>query len=316
AGGSNNGDGVCRASVVGPDGVQMDYVFAESIRVTCTADSQQGSTEGQETFAAVGDGAVSDPLAYNWPGGSGARATLTAVDSSVDAGANLLTNGDLEDWTGNVPDNWSSTLGTTPGTDLVKNTSVLYAGSASLEFTENSGSTPGITQTFGLAAGTVGRLQPGTVYALNFWACRSAGLSGDGVIQVDLLDDTGTVIADDAGTDNTITVTAASLGESFSPCGGFFRTPSVMPDSYKIRVWMSEAMDDAGASVYLTRFALTPATQLYAGGPYAAVFSGKDKFIVGDRFTLAVSNDYGSDWQLMAERLFGMRELGLQLPSS
>src|SRR5690606_6044844 len=50
ASGSNNGDGVLLATVVGPEGIQRDYVFDETIRVDCTSDSQQGSVAGQEAF--------------------------------------------------------------------------------------------------------------------------------------------------------------------------------------------------------------------------------------------------------------------------
>ena len=61
---------------------------------------------------------------------------------------------------------------------------------------------------------------------------------------------------------------------------------------------------------------LYPAFQLYQGGPFAALFSGATKFIVRDTFQIAVNNAFNSRWQVRAEQLFGMRALGLQLPSS
>jgi hypothetical protein len=314
--GTNNGTGVLVASVTGPTGVQLDYVLNENLDVLCTADSQQGGTLGQEVFSVAGDAAQTDALAWDWPKGSGASASLTAVDASVNAGSNYLVNSDFETFSvSNTPDSWLILVGAA-GTDIfAAGSSGAYTGSNALQFTGTGGAPlSSIAQTFGSSSGTTLALLPDTVYAVNFWIKRSGSLAA-GVVDVDLVDGSNAAVADDASTANKVSTAFGSMTTSYAAKNGFFRTPRVLPSVLKLRVRASTALT-SGESVYLDRLALTPATQLYAGGPYAAAFSGATKFVLNDSFTIGVSNNYGSAFQKLAERLFGMRALGLQLPSA
>lgn len=318
AGGSNTGTGVCRASVVNEFGATLAYPFDEDILVTCTADAQGSATEGQETFDARGEVAEDDPLSWNWEKGSGASASLTAVDAATDAGANLLTNSSFEDFTTNVPDNWTVLVGVA-GTDFgAIGAGSGYDGAASpnaLRFTGDGSTLASLAQTFNSDTGTVSELEPNTVYAVNFWAKRSNGVAA-GVLDVELVDGSNTVINDDAGTANQVRTTISSgFTTSWAAYSGFFRTPRVLPSTIKMRVRLSTALTNA-ETTDIDHLAMTPATQLYSGGPFVSLFSGATAFIEDDVFTVTVANDYTAAMHRLWERLFGLRELGLQLPDN
>jgi hypothetical protein len=56
--------------------------------------------------------------------------------------------------------------------------------------------------------------------------------------------------------------------------------------------------------------------QYYQGGPYVAVFSANTNSIIGDQYTVTVSNDYGGGFQRGFDKLFNMKSLGRLLPSA
>lgn len=311
AGGSNNGDGVCIASVLGGNGKQRDYIFAENIDLLCTADSQSGAALGSESFSAAGDAAQFDTLNWDWPTGSGTNTGLGAIDANSTA-QNLLTNGDFEKFTvANTPDSWIiDPASAGAGTDIFKETVIVYSKLACLRFT-GTGAVPltGIYQ-------TQTALKPDTVYAVNVWLRKSAGLIA-GVLELDLHNGT-TVINDDQAVANALSVAFNATGlssASWKAFNAFFRTPKIMPATVRFRVKVTTALTNS-ESFLIDRLSFMPATELYIGGPFASIFSGATKFIIGDTFTLAVSNAYDSRWQLLVEKLFGMRSLGQQLPSS
>ena len=86
-------------------------------------------------------------------------------------------------------------------------------------------------------------------------------------------------------------------------------------DSPKHLYLAGEAMIPTHNSVFIDRLALTPATQIYSGGPQAAVFSGNSKLIQGDSWTVAITNTYGVMAQYL-ERLFSLRAQNLYFPSA
>lgn len=319
---ANAGNGTMTVSTKRGDGLVQENTLAESAYVTCTADSQSGgATLGQEQFTYVGAPAVADVWSQDYPGGSGVTTTLTAVDASIDAGStgNILTNSDFEDFTANLPDNWTDLAGVA-GTDFKKNTSTYFDGTASLEIV-GGGTAPSLVQVFNSVSGTTIELEPDTVYAVNFWA-KVDVVPAAGVLTVDLVDGSNANVADDQSTANSFTVTCSGLTTSWVACNGFFRTPRALPTTLKIRVRISTGLS-AGTSLFIDRLAMTPATLLYPGGPVAAIFSGQttSPFVAGDGFTLATTNNYGgasylSTFQALFDRLFGMRALGLVLPST
>jgi hypothetical protein len=317
--GTNSGNAVCVASVLGGNGLQLDYAISEKVTVTVTADSQSGgATQYLETLQALGAQAESDPLNWDWPLGSGATASLTALDASVNAStSNLLTNSNFETFTvANTPDNWSIATGTAGTTVFSASSGNAYRDSSALQITGNGSELTSLTQAFNAAAGqgTSATLSPLTVYALNAFVKVSA-VPAAGVLEISLIDGTGTIINDAQGNQNKVTLTLSGASTSYAALNAFFRTPAVIPSTYKLRVRLSTALD-SGKSVFVDDLVLAPATQLYAGGPFVAVFSGNSKLILNDSFTVTVTNDYTSQWALMLDRLYSLRSLGLAVPSA
>lgn len=321
----NIGKGVLAASVLGPKGVQQDYAYAEAITATCTADGQGTGTAGRETFSVTSPAAESNPLAWDWPLGTAINTTLSAVDATVDnSGGNILQNGSFKTWTNPSvgPDNWLI-LGGPVGTNVTQATgSNVYKGNTGLAFVGTGGTPASITQPFaatlstaGNSGGTTATLKPLTVYAVNLYL-KVSSVPAAGVLAVELTDGSNTIVADAAGNNNAGTVTLSGTTTSFVAHSFFFRTPAVIPATgFRLRLRLSTDID-SGKTLYLGHLAVHPADLLYAGGPYVGLFSGNPNFILGDYITLTVSNAHDSAWQFLADRLFNMRSLGLQLPSS
>ncbi len=337
--GTPNGDGVCIASLVEPvRGYTLQNVFAEVINLICSQSSQEGATLSQETFAATGDTAATDPLAFDWPSayGSGVALDLTAADAGEDSANsdfhNLLTNSDFETFTvANTPDSWTITSGSA-GTDFFA-AGAGYDGNNALKITPGGVANPALTQTFTVGSTngqTLGALKPNTVYGACCAAKKGAGATGTLTLSL-VGTDGSTVFNDNAATANTISKDISTLTTSyvFGAISGFFRTPQLLPENLagqtvagpRFRIRTASL---ATESVYVDRLCLVEAKQLYNGGPFTAIFSGATKFVKNDSFKLTVANDYAGAWVQMLERLFGMRNLlnyasgtrGIQLPST
>lgn len=101
-GASNAGNGVVVTSVKRGDGKTNELMFAEDIEFLAS---------DATTFAASGVESVSDPLSWEWPGGSGASTTLASYAGE----ASYLVNGSFEDQDENnvdLPANWTISVGT------------------------------------------------------------------------------------------------------------------------------------------------------------------------------------------------------------
>jgi hypothetical protein len=308
----NHGNGLVLVSILGADGLQQDMVFAETLNFACNSDALSGATEGQETFLVTGKASAQDSLSYLWEAGSGSSQSVKAVDPGADNAGSLLTNGGFDAFTGNTPDNWTALVGA-PGADILPGgLANAYKGSNALRFTQAAGA-PLSSEAQDITA----LVDPRTVYAVVMAAKRSAGLVGNGKLQLALLDGNNAVITDDAGTNNTLEVIAAAdLGVNYALFGGFFRTPYNLPSKVQFAVRLSQAIADAGESVYVDNVGIAPAVQMYPGGPYVGLFSGDTRWLVGDQYTSVIANNYSGGFVRLFERFFGMRDNGLQLPSS
>jgi hypothetical protein len=331
--GTPTGNPVTVGSLKNGQGLTIQYPYPETLTFTCTADSQTGgATAGNETLAIIGQQLVSDPFSPLWPGGSGLAASLQAVDGSKsNATGNALQNSDFfTTTTPNQPDNWSAPGPGVIGTDIFTDTGNAYTtgggslkllgtGSALLDcVTQSFNTTPNVTSN---AGGTTFALKPDTVYLLNCWIKCSA-TPATGVLEFALIDGSagiGTVYNDDQAVANLFTKSLTAVSTSWVNVNGAFRTPAVLPAALplKLRVRLSTAID-SGKSVYLGRMSLTPATQLYAGGPFFGVFSGNTRMIAGltpDSWTMAVGLTAGLMQSWMA-RVFGLNALGITIPNN
>lgn len=312
---TSGADGVCAATVIGPNGVGRVSPFVENIDLICTQDSQTGATAGRESFTINGDAAALSQLGYDWPKGSGAQGVIGALDAST-TGTNLLTNGDFENYAvANTPDGFTPTAGVA-GTDFAKDASVFYTGAASLKFIGTSSTV--LTSFWQSIRGLV---KPQTVYGVNWWMQRS-NASATGVFQVDFHNGSA-VVQDDAATNNAFARNISTqVTTSWVAYNAFFRTPSILPATLRLRLGLTTTLNNT-FNLNVDRMTLWPATDLYQslgggqGGPFANVYSGATPFMKGDKFPIAVANNRTVvSWDMVFEQLFGVRALGMQAPQS
>lgn len=322
---ANTGNGALAVSTLRRDGRANEHVLAEVMEAVCTGDSQLGGpgSARRESFTARGEVPVGDPLAFDWPAGSGSSTVLTAIDAGQDAsGGNLLYNSDFDGFaTVNQPDYWGAPLVGAYGTDLFEEGVVVYRPGKALRFTGTAGAPlSSVAQSFGVTtpavgtSGTTSTLRPNTVYAFCAFVRKSAGL-GAGSVQFRLLDGANAEVNDDAGNANAVGFAHGALTTSFAAYTGFFRTPKLLPTTLKFNARVSVALT-SGEHVYVDDLAFAEATELYASGPLAALFAGSINFLLGDQINVTVTNDRAGEFQEWFERVFGMRSLGLQLPSN
>lgn len=303
AGGSNAGNGACVTSVLDAYGRRLENCLPEKIVAVCT----DSTTSGQESFAFSGEVAVSDRLSHDWPGGSGASANLTAIDAATSSSSqNLLTNGDFEDFAvANTPDGWTIVTGSA-GTQILSESSIIYKGSKALEY---DGDGSNLTQIKQAITGLSSR----TPYAVNLWAKVDVSPAA-GVLVIDLYDGSN-VINDDQGTANSLSIDLTTIGTSYVAKNTVFRLPDPVPATVQLRIRLSTALS-SGSSAFVDHLAFAPATQLYTGGPYAALFSGATDWELDDKFGVTVTNAQAGAFQTLFDRLFDMRNKGLLLPSA
>lgn len=291
---SGKGNGVLVVSTKRPfDGRTLENAFTETAKVVCTADGYVGgATAGRETFEVRGAGRRDDVFAFDWPQGSGATATLTAIDNSQDsAGGSSLTNGGFDDWTDGLPDNWDVTEGEAL---VTQDTGVLYGGGSSLAFTGDGSTNLKIRQVFGDGTlGTASTLSALTQHSVALWLQRDGVLSSAGTLRVSLADSGGTVVKDADGQDNSFEVDLTGLPTLFQAHTGVFRLPLIVPDELYIQIETTAPYDN-GRTFYIDHAGLAEMTQHYTGGPYYNVHSGHEPFQVNDLFLETITNGRGA----------------------
>jgi hypothetical protein len=323
---TGDGDGKLVVSVKRPvDGLTLENLFAETLTVVCSTDSYLGgATAGNETLTVLAPGGPGDPFAFDWPQGSGASATLEAVDGSQDNSAgNLLTNSGFESFTSDVPDNWVLEAGTA-STNVADENSIVYdpedAGS-SLRLIGDGSTLTTLYQVFGDSDGTSADLAALTQYSVCLWLARDGVAPAAGVMVVELVDGDGAIVKDEAGVDNSFEIDLTALSTGFAPSTGAFRTPLKMPDELRVRLRMTTALT-TGRSVYVDRMSMAEMVQLYASGPFVACHSGKSPFVTGDLAQIVLTNSRGAGgsldtFQTLVARLFpDVVANEIQLPSS
>ena len=318
------GNGIIVSSVKRFDGLPQENLFAETLTLVCTTDSYSGTaTAGNEGFSVTGQGSQSNLAAFDWPLGSNTQGSLNAIDGNSDnSNGNILTNSGFEDWTSNVPDNWTLQTGTA-GVDIFEEGGLNYDGVASLRFLGDGVTLTEIRQAFDDGDdGTSATLSPLSQYPFNIFARRDGLAPAAGVLTIDLYDvDTGLIVQDEQGTNNSFTIDCTGLTTDYLSYTGFFRTPQILGDDIRIRIRFTTALT-TGRSIYLDKSALgDDISSLYVGGPSVSVFAGSVPFAQGDRGTFTVTNSRGAGgtlntWQTAWYRLFPeVQTNNLMLPS-
>lgn len=297
---SVGGDGTVIASAVEPSGVPAELIIPEVARLECSSASSATFTGGARQTTTFN---------YDWPGGSGASAAIPVA--GLLAGT-LLTNGGLDTYTvADIPDGWSILAGT-PGTDIESDSSTVYGASAnSLRFNEGA-ALSGIAQQVALTQRTA--------YLCSAWVRTSGSGASAGVLSLDLDDGAGTIIADDTATNNAAATTLSGLtAATWTLVTAVFRTPRILPVTTRLRVRLTTAIADADLNI--DRVILSPMTRAYSGGPLVGIHAGAVPFSAGDSWTVTTANNRGgasdnATFQALFDRLFGMSEFGLVLPSN
>ncbi len=323
----------------------MEYMIAETVRFVVSTDAVTGgATANQESLTATGKVAASSPLDYNWPLGSGASQTYTVVDPQLsNNGGNVLQNSGFDTWDSThltQPDNFVRVTGTA-GTDFTRETSTVFGGSAgALKLVGNAGSSAALVdlrQTFNTTPSTVldsggtsynigvfpgapaatslpATPTAGNQFALSFWI-KADIVPAAGVVTVDLVDGSGTVINDDAGTANSTAITLSGITTSYVQKTAIFRLPFSVPTVIKLRIRTTTAISTS-TNIYIDDLALAKMIQLYtAGGPYFAVFRGATKPLIGDTWTVALTISAAGAFQRLFQKFFDIHKLNLFLPS-
>lgn len=253
-------------------------------------------------------------IAWNAPAGPLSIPDGTSVQENLEALSNIGANNVLV--TGSAGGPYTITfIGTLANQDISQ---------LSADGTNLTGSTPTIATAIVTAGGgTAGVLLPETQYACSVWV-RTSATPAAGVLTIDLATATGTgsVIQDQQGTNNSFTIALTSVSTAWLNFTGIFRTPYILPATAYIRVRLSTPLS-SGKNAFINHLCLTPMTQVYAGGPSLAVFSGATPFYVPDSFGIVVTNDRGGssstlkNFQTLCQRLYSPQSLGLSpLPSS
>lgn len=320
-----SGNGIVTCSLKRPfDGRILENAFAEILTFTCTADSYVGgATAFHEPFQVTGEGAQNDFFAYNWPLGSNGSISINAIDGdSSNANGNFLVNSGFATWTLGVPNSWVVNLG---GNTITQNQTIVYSKGSSLQITgAGSAVLTNLSQSFNSSSGTTAILVPQNQYSVNLFLRTGGTAPATGVLQVDLVDGSGNIIADQAGTANSFTVDLTKLTTAWTAANGFFRIPTNFPSTYSIRLHLTTALNN-GAVVYLDKLSLGLANQVYTYGPFVACHSGSIPFVespTADYATATVTNSRGpggtlNTWQVLLFRLLS-NAVGFELlwPSS
>lgn len=327
----NHTTNTCTSSIVGSNGLNQEYVYAETLTLKVTNDQWHGGTAGSEPWSISGqvaDNAGPNPplttgpqgaFDWQWPLGSGAFAAGIVVDPNLNqqgsTGGNLLNNSAFAtgSWTGSVPNQWSAAVG---AGQISKDTSNTFGvATADVEFAGDGSTLTTLSQQFNNSGGTTTVLTGDTVYAVHAVIKLSATASG-GVLAMELAtaNTGGSIIQDDNGTNNQVNTTLTSQ-TSFTVVSGYFRTPKNLPANQWLRLRLSTALTNT-INLFINYVAMAKATQCYTAGPYVCVFREATDPVIGDSYSVTVSNNYGGVMQTAFWRNFNMPVLGLQLPSA
>lgn len=311
AGSGNDGDTSFIASTTNIYGDPLDMTLTETFTVTCTS---QGSGFSA-SFNIVGEAAVPEN-SWNWPQGSGVQTSVSVTDAAVDG---IITGGDFETYTvANTPDNWviedgsaGVTVFESAGTGVRTNTNNVYIQSDGAQNTQLSQSVS---------------LTINTVYAYTFYAkMNSNSASGTCVFRI-CNGDTGVTLNDDAGNALVRTLNlnggAGEVTTSWQQFSGFFSTPRQLPSNVEVRIGYG-VFGVSTRRLNLDLAQLVQATPLYGAsgtgtsGPFVAAFAKTLPSAVNDTYTIDFTNSLTTQsFALGLERVYGLRELGVYMPSA
>lgn len=273
----------------------FEYLPAETLTIECVDPSDRAASAIQ-MYRVTGD-IERDGMDPDWPGGSGIDVIIPGIDAGNEKQTafwrNLLNKGSFESFTGSTPDGWAVQTGT-PATHFDA-AGAGYKGVNALKWI--SGATAELRQTVNSAVstGTTGQMLPKSQYFLA--AAVKTGTAG-GASKAVLI-----------GTSSANWYSMTPSGTTYELIGRFARTLAVEPTYVKISV---TAID---RDIHFDEFRIALVPALTLGGPYIAVAQGATASAVGDKWTIAITNNWAGVFSQWMERFFGLRRRGLVIPA-
>jgi hypothetical protein len=320
---ANTGNAVVIVSVEAPKIIKDNVVFsskvaaqpyvrAETLTFSCSQDTKvAGVSSGSERWMVTGDRSFPN-LDRRWRAGSGTAMMLTATSGDQDGGGapgmNILTNGDFEVFESDVPINWTLATGTA-NTHVQKSTTA-QRGTGALKIIGDGSNLTRLTQRLNFGTGTYGKLKGDTLYLISCWVRADGGAPPlAGVLRVSFRDGTDTVL-----TGMTFNVDLTAITLSYVRYDKAVVSPVNIPDEAYMVVELTTAITSAQA-VLVDEVTVCEMQRLAPGGPGVAIVAGSTDSRRGDLATVAISNNAVGEMNLELDRMFGLYETGIFLPS-
>lgn len=297
-------------------GVVQDLIVPDTLLLEITQDDQRGASTYAETYSIVGNAATSNATDSDYATGNGIDTTKNLIDPATSQGT--VSDPGFDSWDGNEPNDWTIVSPAVAGTNVFKAVDDPRDGADGLSL-----------RLLSTASGSVKvraevDLLPNTVYGVHFKVSPIANGSATAAsvtVTVRLVDGSGNVIADDAGTNNT---KASSTHAVVTPLSGWnhgyssvFITPTTLPETVYLEI--VQAADAAGADDYVDHVNLVELEPLYQGGPYLDAFSGKVRAVEADAWTWGITLTSGTlDGYIIRglDRFLDLKGLGIRMPTA
>lgn len=304
----NTGNGMAIAYVRDPSNVRTETAVFE-----CVADGQLTDRSSSVRFRYNGtarEGPRTDP---NWDVGS--DSVLTIVPSDADTsrgsgyGANILYNSNFETWT-TLPDGWTVEVGDATS---ITQSATAHRGDSSLSINGDGAELTRLSMRLDGAASSGMALVPDATYIISFWYRDGASAPTAGVLRVSVRDAANNVV----GSSN-LSVNASAGTSTWQNASVLVSVPTAIKgSSAKIVIELTTAID-SGKSMLIDDLVLARAYPLQGGtmGAHGIVVHGSTEFVVGDRFTCAITNNKGGKFVRHLDRAFDLRGKGIVFPSS
>lgn len=244
------------------------------------------------SLSVTGNALVSPPTNGDWPKGGGVITGVTVTDPSV---TTVGTDSGFESWTSpTVLSSWTTVSGSI--------SQVVHGTGLAVQVTGTGGSINPLKQLVGVSA-------PG-VYAVHASLRRTAG-AGSGNVTIRLENDAGTQIGA-----LTFTQSVAGLTGSFASYTGTLHVPAGVTGN----VWLSFTTNAGGTdTIQIDDVALVIPVDLYQNGPKVVVFKGATNTVLGDAWTVTVTNTVtpiSGSLIRGVDRLAGFAAYPVRLPTS
>lgn len=265
------------AANVAYNGVNSELALtSDNMFIECISDSEGLESEGAEVWQWSGRPKKTDP--YNWQTpGSGTGPTIVTLNSNA-----LILNGEFELFTSDVPNSWTIVAGAAAvNIDDETVLANVQRGSKALKFIGSGAVSIKISQEIDAT------LIPKARYCFAIWVKGDATVAAGALtIQFEGTDYT-------AGVTEKITMDAAALAAAGAYTLKFFyiNMPAEIPDDFAITIAVTGTLTTAA----IVRFdGLAFGLVSYFNGINAVIIAGHKKFIKGDKYTFAVTNnDFG-----------------------